>query len=112
MVVDAKDPTLTLSPNIRTSDHFLIDCSKLAQWEVVFEHAQRMGMMIHLKLQIPSSPGADPTTYEIERKFIYREFVARFAHHLAIQWNIGIEGSASLDYYQGDAKYIKSLDPY
>lgn len=33
------------------TDYLRMDCSKLAQWEVVFEHADRKGLFIHFKTQ-------------------------------------------------------------
>jgi len=46
---DAKSvfPYISDSP----SDRLRMDCSKLAQWEVVFEHADRMGLFMHFKTQ-------------------------------------------------------------
>ena len=31
--------------------HFRYDCSKLDQWEIVFEHADRLGLFLHFKTQ-------------------------------------------------------------
>jgi hypothetical protein len=33
------------------ADRLRMDCSKLAQWEVLFEHADRRGMFLHFKTQ-------------------------------------------------------------
>jgi len=33
------------------SDRLRMDCSKLAQWEVIFEHADRKGLFMHFKMQ-------------------------------------------------------------
>jgi len=38
-----------------------MDCSKLAQWEVVFEHADRMGIFLHFKTQV-----SDQLTLDLE----------------------------------------------
>ncbi len=67
---------------------FIYDISKLAQWEVVFDHAEEQGLMMHYKLS--ESENSDRITGDIMRIF-YREMVARFGHHLAIEWNISEE---------------------
>ena len=46
---DAKSVYPYISDN--AADRLRFDCSKLAQWEVVFEHADRMGMFLHFKTQ-------------------------------------------------------------
>ncbi len=75
------------------------DVSKLAQWEVLFTHFDRMGLMVHFQLS-----ESENTNYLEERdgkgdfanarKILYREMVARFGHHLAITWNVGEENQA------------------
>lgn len=74
------------------------DCSKLDQWDVVFSHMDKLGMMLHAVLsetenevyfevkQLGTSSG-----FANSRKIYYREMVARFGHHLAISWNLGEE---------------------
>ncbi len=79
------------------------DVSKLDQWEVLFEHFDRKGMMLHLvttetenqsyfEVKDNGSPGGFGTS----RKIYYRELVARFGHHLAITWNVGEENGWDL----------------
>jgi hypothetical protein len=74
------------------------DCSKLDQWEVVFEHFDRKGLMMELVL----TETENESYFEVRelgvaggfvasRKIYYREMVARFGHHIAIAWNIGEE---------------------
>jgi len=38
--------------------------------------------------------------------------VARFSHHLALQWNLGEENTQSFEEQVQMAGYIRSLDPY
>ena len=38
-------------PFVDRNDKFHYDVSKLDQWQIVFDHAQRMGMYLHFKLQ-------------------------------------------------------------
>ena len=95
-------------------DRTRFDCSKLDQWEVVFAHAQRLGIVLHVVLTeteneslfenrdadlrlfpdhgFPGSPsplGGAP--FADTRKLYYRELVARFAHHPGLVWNLGEE---------------------
>ncbi|WP_088340990.1 DUF5060 domain-containing protein [Robiginitalea sediminis] len=96
------------------------DVSKLEQWEILFSHAQRKGLFLHFKTQETENDqlldGGDlgPT-----RKLYYRELVARFGHHLALNWNLGEEhdlyqelGDTNNNRIKAYASYIKGLDPY
>ncbi|HYX07975.1 MAG TPA: DUF5060 domain-containing protein [Bacteroidales bacterium] len=68
------------------------DCSKLDQWEVVFDHADQLGMFMHFKLMEQENQGLlDNGGIGANTKLYYRELMARFGHHLAINWNIGEE---------------------
>lgn len=96
------------------------DVSKLAQWEIVFNHADQLGMFIHFKThetendQLLNGGHLGP-----ERKLYYRELVARFAHHHALNWNLGEEHNLWDELNdpdqllaKADAHYIHSIDPY
>ncbi|WP_299664798.1 DUF5060 domain-containing protein [uncultured Polaribacter sp.] len=73
-----------------TWDRF--DCSKLDQWEILFEHADKMGMFLHFKLLEVENQGLlDNGAVGARTKLYYRELIARFGHHLALNWNIGEE---------------------
>ena len=77
-------------------DRTRYDCSKLDQWEVVFEHASAAGLMIHIKTQeTENDQHFDAGDVGRVRKLYYRELVARFGHHLAVTWNLGEENSQS-----------------
>jgi hypothetical protein len=68
------------------------DISKLDQWEVVFEHANKLGMFLHFKLMEQENQGLlDNGAIGAKTKLYYREMMARFGHHLALNWNIGEE---------------------
>ena len=98
------------------------DVSKLAQWEVLFSHADSRGMYLHFKTQETENDRLlDGGELGTERKLYYRELIARFGHHLALNWNLGEEN----DLYDSDelndtngsrvkayAMYFKDLDPY
>lgn len=73
-----------------TWDRF--DCSKLDQWEIVFEHGDQLGMFLHFKLMEAENQGLlDNGAVGANTKLYYRELMARFGHHLALNWNIGEE---------------------
>jgi len=66
-----------------------MDCSKLDQWEIVFSHAQRLGIFLHFKLMEAENQGLlDNGAVGANTKLYYREMVARFGHHLALNWNV------------------------
>ena len=75
------------------------DVSKLAQWEVLFTHFDRMGLMVHFQLSESENTNYledrdGKGTFSNARKILYREMIARFGHHMAITWNIGEENQA------------------
>jgi hypothetical protein len=73
-----------------TYDRF--DCSKLDQWEVVFDHADKRGMFLHFKLLEQECQGLlDNGAIGANTRLFYREISARFGHHLSLNWNIGEE---------------------
>ena len=90
------------------------DCSKLDQWELIFDHMDRLGVMLHVVTQetendrnLGGSAGLNPI-----RRLYYRELVARFSHHLALIWNLGEENNTPDSHRKEIAAYIRSLDPY
>ncbi len=90
------------------------DCSKLGQWEIIFDHMDRLGIMLHVVTQetendrkLGGSAGLNPI-----RKLYYRELAARFSHHLAVIWNLGEENNTPDADRKEIAAYIRSLDPY
>jgi hypothetical protein len=91
-----------------------LDCSKLAQWEVVFEHADRLGLYLHFKtLETENELLLDGGDLGLERKMYYRQLIARFAHHLALNWNLGEEiNNASTEQKKAWAAYFWDHDPY
>ncbi len=99
--------------------HF--DCSKLDQWEIVFDHMERLGIMMHLVLQETENECLlDGGHTDFHRKLYLRELVARFGHHLAVTWNLGEENGPAdwspvgqSDQMRKDmANYLKSINPY
>jgi hypothetical protein len=92
------------------------DCSKLAQWEVVFDHMDRLGIQLHVVTQEQEndtgSPALDGGNLGVERALYYRELVARFGHHLGVVWNLGEENSNTNFQRQQFYDYIRYQDPY
>ncbi len=94
-----------------------IDCSRMDQWETVFEHGDRMGMYLHFKTQEAENVNLlDNGDVGPQRKLYYRELIARFGHHLALNWNLGEEvglgNKVSTKKKVAWAKYFWSHDPY
>ncbi|WP_308992172.1 DUF5060 domain-containing protein [Mariniflexile litorale] len=124
-------------PFVERNDKFHYDCSKLDQWEIVFAHAQKLGLHLHFKLQeteiddnrkrnganiidIPLKSGeivAVPESLDggklgPERKLYLRELIARYGHHLALNWNLGEENTQTPEEQRAMALYIKETNPY
>lgn len=89
------------------------DVSKLAQWEIVFEHADQMGMYLHFKMQETENDELlDGGNLGNERKLYIRELIARFGHHLALNWNVGEENNQTTSQRKAMAQHIADVDPY
>jgi hypothetical protein len=79
-------------PYVRYDDYAHLDVSRLDQWEIVFAHAQKLGLFLHFKTQEAENQGLlDRGEVGPQRKLYYRELIARFGHHLALNWNMGEE---------------------
>ncbi|MBE0534278.1 MAG: DUF5060 domain-containing protein [Phycisphaerae bacterium] len=106
---DGKDVWPWTSPEVR--DRF--DCSKLDQWEIVFSHMDRLGLMLHIITQEQENDQAlDGGDLGPIRRLYYRELIARFGHHLAITWNLGEENTNTADQLKAFSSYIREIDPY
>lgn len=100
-------------PWISLSNRFQFDVSKLEQWEIVFDHAEKNGLMLHFKLAEAENWNALSLD---QIKVYYREMVARFGHHLAIEWNISEEfgGKDGTDPANSIPRidWLASIDPW
>ncbi|HAS45716.1 MAG TPA: hypothetical protein DCS93_34860 [Microscillaceae bacterium] len=100
--------------------HDRFDVSKLAQWEQILAYGDKKGMYLHFKTQETENDlKMDVGRLGRERKLYYRELIARFGHHLALNWNLGEENDIwqELNDPQGTniksyTQYIRDLDPY
>ncbi len=124
-------------PFVDRDDKLHYDCSKLDQWGIVFAYAQQKGLHLHFKLQeteiddlrqrngqdiedmptlddgsSPKPESLDGGKLGVERKLYLRELIARFGHHLALNWNLGEENTQTPEEQKAMADYIYSLDPY
>ena len=112
-------------PFIQREDKLHYDCSKLDQWGVVFDHATSRGMYLHFKMQETENDdhrrgkaggmvaeSLDGGNLGAQRKLYCRELVARFAHNLALNWNLGEENTQSTAQQKAMIDYIASIDPY
>ena len=106
---DGKDTWVWTAPTVR--DRF--DVSKLAQWEIVFSHMERLGIAMHLVIQETENDeelGGGPELNDV-RKLYLRELAARFGHHLAVIWNLGEENDTPLGDRLQIASYLRQVDP-
>jgi hypothetical protein len=114
---DGKDVWPWLSPD----DPTRFDVSKLAQWEIVFDHMQRRGIALHIVLQETENELLlDGGETKRLRQLYFRELIARFAHHPALFWNLGEENGPVHWRPEGQndaqriamAQFIAANDPY
>ncbi len=95
-------------------ERYHMDVSRLDQWEIVFEHGTKTGMYLHFKTQETENETLlDGGDLGIQRKLYYRELIARFSHHPALNWNLGEEiNEQTLKQRQEMAQYFWTHDPY
>ncbi len=107
----------------------IFDVSKLEQWEIVFDHMDKLGLTKDILLTETENENLfealDGGNFSDTRKLYYRELIARFGHHLGLSWNLGEEighdpdtGEVPFKLPTSDeqrkrfAEYIRTLDPY
>ncbi|MCB0631238.1 MAG: DUF5060 domain-containing protein [Saprospiraceae bacterium] len=102
-------------------ERYRFDCSKLDQWEIVFDHMDSIGLMLHMVTQETENELLlDNGDTGPQRKLYYRELIARFAHHLRITWNMGEENgpanftpnAQNTEQQKAMSEYLKTHDPY
>ncbi len=100
-------------PWIRPDEKLRFDCSKLDQWEIVFSHMDKLGLMLHVVTQEQENDqGLDGGGLGIQRKLYCRELIARFGHHPGLVWNLGEENTNTDSQRKAFASFFKSNDPY
>ncbi|MGI9244808.1 MAG: DUF5060 domain-containing protein, partial [Verrucomicrobiales bacterium] len=104
-------------PYISYDERERLDCSRLDQWEILFEHGTKLGMYLHFKtLEAENVNLLDDGHLGPQRKLYYRELIARFGHHLALNWNLGEEvglgHKVETEKKQAWASFFEKTDPY
>lgn len=104
---------------LSAQDFSVYDVSKLAQWEILFDHMETKGIYKSLLLQETENDqllsGGTPSAViglSVERLVYIREMVARFGHSNALQWNVGEEITNTTGEIKAISSFLKSLDPY
>ena len=107
------------SSGLSVDDFSTYDVSKLAQWEIVFDHMDEQGIYKNLLFQETENDqllnGGTPvqgSSLSAERLIYMREMIARFGHANGIQWNMGEENTNTNQERKDMAEYIKAVDPY
>ncbi len=104
-------------------DFTRFDVSKLAQWELVFQHMQSKGILLHIVTQETENETLlDNGDVGPLRRLYYQELIARFGHHLGLVWNLGEENgpvpwaedmpSQNDKQRKAMAKFFEENDPY
>ncbi len=89
------------------------DVSKLEQWNIVFNHMDKKGLMLHVVTQETENDTLlNGGALGVERKLYYRELVARFSQHLALTWNLGEENTNTDAQRRDFANFFRAVDPY
>lgn len=114
---DGKDVWPYVSPD----DFTRFDVSKLEQWEIVFQHMQSKGILLHMVLQeTENETMLDGGDTGPSRQLYLRELLARFGHHLGMNFNLGEEnGPADFtpiaqnnEQRKAMTRFITKIDPY
>jgi len=85
----------------------------LAQWDIVFDHMQRKGIYLHFKTQETENDQVmDGGSLGPQRRLYYRELIARFGYHLALNWNLGEETTNSVSQTRSFAEFFEDNDDY
>jgi hypothetical protein len=117
IIGDGKD----VWPYTDYNERYRFDCSKLDQWEVAFDHMEKLGIMAHFVLQETENECLLDMGYTgVQRRVYLREMISRFGHHLAVSWNLGEENGPAQwtpigqtdEQKKAMASYIKQINPY
>ncbi len=113
MNIDGDDKNVFPYISDSAGDRTRMDVSKLAQWEIVFQHATEEGFFLHFKTQETENDQLlDGGDLGNQRRLYYRELIARFSHHLALNWNLGEENTNTTQQLKDFAQFFHDNDPY
>lgn len=108
-------------PYVTPEDFTRFDVSKLSQWEIVFQHMQSKGILLHMVLQeTENETMLDSGDTGPMRQLYFRELMARFGHHLGMNFNLGEENGYAefTPISQNDGQrramtdFLTEIDPY
>lgn len=108
-------------PYVKPDDFTRFDVSKLEQWEIVFKHMQSKGILLHMVLQeTENETMLDDGDTGPMRQLYLRELMARFGHHLGLNFNLGEENGYAefTPVSQNDSQrksmtdFLTQIDPY
>jgi hypothetical protein len=100
-------------PWTSSTDQERFDCSKLDQWEIVFNHMDKLGIQLHVVTQETENDNdISGGNLGTNRQLYYRELIARFGHHLAVVWNLGEETNRTDSQLKSYSDYFHLVDPY
>ena len=91
------------------------DVSRLYQWNIVLNHAQEQGILVHFVLaetEIGNENWLDDGAMGLERKLFFRELSARFGYLNGVKWNLSEENDFSTAVLRQMAAYLDAVDPY
>jgi hypothetical protein len=90
------------------------DVSRMEQWERIFAYGDQQGMYLHFKtLENESQLTMDGGNLGPTRKLYYRELIARYGHHLALNWNLGEEVTTATTAQKVSwSQYFYDHDPF
>ncbi|OSX71206.1 hypothetical protein BU14_0577s0006 [Porphyra umbilicalis] len=85
-------------PFTSATERYRMDVSKLAQWEVLFEHMNSRGIVLHALFSeteneslFEHDENGKTGGFANSRRLYHREMVSRFGHHPGLLFNIGEE---------------------
>ena len=107
---DTEDVWMYTNP----SERLRFDVSKLDQWNIVFDHMDRKGIVLHVLTQETENELLLDGGFLGREKMAYlRELVARFGYHHGLVWNLGEENDENTDAQRKSfADYIRAFDAY
>jgi hypothetical protein len=98
------------------TERYRFDVSKLDQWDIVFSHMQKQGIVMQMLFQEREHDlynfFGDSGSMGNIRKLYLREMIARFGHHPGIVWNLSEESAMTAAQVSTYAAYVRSLDAY
>ncbi len=112
---DGQDTTPFIGYQRTSFDKTHYDISRLHQWNMVLNHAQEQGIMLHVVLaetELANETWLDDGYMGQERKLFFRELSARFGYVNGLKWNLSEENDYPVTTLREMASYLDAVDPY